>query len=199
MNSLLQTRQRPKLLQSTPYTSTARPAGLACRCRAANNAADKDMKPVDLGEAGIVRLPSPVGTLHVVKLPFPLGMVLEETDPGTTTVVNVTNRGHAEQANVQVGDILLCCSAASRQMAYPAWQLALGGGGTPTIKRVPMLTAGKPFSQVSAAIKSNQDLADSRVDLVFERKGLEVSQIEGQLNGESDKNSGSVFSPQLFE
>eukprot|EP00967_Tisochrysis_lutea_P117644 scaffold190402_cov17-Tisochrysis_lutea.AAC.1 len=77
------------------------------------------MKPVDLGEAGIVRLPSPVGTLHVVKLPFPLGMVLEacassnanafvsyatETDPGTTTVVNVTNRGHAEQANVSRAD-----------------------------------------------------------------------------------------------
>ncbi|KAF5843667.1 hypothetical protein DUNSADRAFT_10842 [Dunaliella salina] len=197
MNSMQQTWQKPKLLPNT--LCSARP-GLACRCKAAKDSADNNVTQVDLGDAGIVRLPLPAGTLHVVKLPFPLGLVLEETDPGTPTVLSVENGGNAQNADVQVGDILVCCSAASREMAFPAWQLALGGGGTPTVRRVPVLTAGRPFPQVSAAIKSNQDLADPRVDLVFKRKELEASQVvEDRSGGKINKDGGSVFSPQLFE
>lgn len=64
---------------------------------------------------------------------------------------------------IQPNDVLLCVSSAARTMSFPPLQLVLGGGGTPVIARVPVVTAGKPLSFVAKAIKSNLELRDSRV------------------------------------
>tara|TARA_B100000524_G_C23619835_1_gene359253 strand:+ start:568 stop:1227 length:660 start_codon:yes stop_codon:yes gene_type:complete len=92
----------------------------------------------------------PDSELICVRLEMPLGMLLEETTVEDSTaptgadappLVNVPKvaelfeTGSALGGGVIAGDMIRATTALVMGMSYPAWQLMLGGVGTPTMQK----------------------------------------------------------------
>lgn len=98
---------------------------------------------------------APGAEAYQVSLKKPLGLTLTEKS-GSVLVDEVVPGGHAAQAGVQAGDVLLATTA--RPQA--------GSDGTTQV--VLLTTAGQSFKTVSAALRSNT-CAQCNIHLVLQR------------------------------
>ena len=136
---------------------------------------DVDMAPGPL-ELSLSPLLAEGSSLLCVRLDMPLGMLLEEEDgdgpfAGAMRVAELLEDGAAKSGGLQVGDALRATTGVSMQMAYPTWQLMLGGGGQPKLQKILFPAQGQPFETVMAAIASNarEQQGNGQVILLIER------------------------------
>ena len=81
------------------------------------------------------------------------------------------DEGSAKPGGVREGDLLRATTAMTMQMAYPTWQLMMGGVGQPKLQKILFGSQGEPFEKVMAAIGSNarEQRGNGQVVLVLER------------------------------
>ena len=141
---------------------------------------DVDMAPDGMLECSLEPLlEAGLSTLLCVRVEMPLGMLLEEDFAAGAEgdkqlalfVGELLEDSAAQTAGVCEGDLLRATTGMRMGMAYPTWQLLMGGVGKPTLQKVLLPTLGQPFETVMAAIGSNsvQQQGNGQVILLLER------------------------------
>ena len=153
---------------------------------------DVDMAPGPL-ELSLSPLLAEGSSLLCVRLDMPLGMLLEEEDgdgpfAGAMRVAELLEDGAAKSGGLQVGDALRATTGVSMQMAYPTWQLMLGGGGQPKLQKILFPAQGQPFETVMAAIASNarEQQGNGQVILLIERPAAGGTASAAEPESESE-------------
>eukprot|EP00287_Rhodomonas_sp_CCMP768_P005088 CAMPEP_0196740204 /NCGR_PEP_ID=MMETSP1091-20130531/29930_1 /TAXON_ID=302021 /ORGANISM="Rhodomonas sp., Strain CCMP768" /LENGTH=141 /DNA_ID=CAMNT_0042085215 /DNA_START=173 /DNA_END=598 /DNA_ORIENTATION=+ len=95
-----------------------------------------------------------------IRIEKPLGIILEEVDQGKGAYVVKVNEGsNAQNAGVQVGELLVACSAATLKAGKEGRYAETGYGGRPfdnwEIVMFPCIDT--PFKSIMQALASNND------------------------------------------
>lgn len=128
-------------------------------------------------------LPAGKSSIQTLSLPLPLGLDLEQSpEDGLIKVVDISGTASADGENIQIGDILRGVTAREKRMAYPGFQVAMGGIGKPQLVTsfIPC-KRGIDLEYVLQAIGSMKTTATSHPDPAMFEEGKATLVLERPL------------------